>query len=112
MICSENSNCYCPWGYEGEFCNKTCDSGRWGINCSSNCSANCEACDNIKNCTKCKKEFLQDYPDFLCNETLPVLTRPPVLTSITEHSLTVFVNMTYDQTARKPEYYQIQYKNV
>jgi hypothetical protein len=23
MICSENSNCYCPWGYEGEFCNKS-----------------------------------------------------------------------------------------
>jgi geranylgeranyl pyrophosphate synthase len=40
--------------------------------------------------------------------------RPPVLTSITEHSLTVFVDMTYDQRRRvkKPEYYQIQYKNV
>jgi hypothetical protein len=47
-------------------------------------------------------------------ETLPVLMRPPVLTSITEHSLTVFVDMTYDQRRRvkKPEYYQIQYKNV
>jgi hypothetical protein len=62
-------------------------------------------------CTKCKKEFFQDYPDFLCNETLPVLMRPPVLTSITDHSLTVLVNMTYEQTAKKPEYYQIQYKN-
>jgi hypothetical protein len=38
--------------------------------------------------------------------------RPPDLTSITDHSLTVFVNMTYEQTAKKPEYYQIQYKNV
>jgi geranylgeranyl pyrophosphate synthase len=38
--------------------------------------------------------------------------RPPVLTSITEHSLTVFVDMTYDQSVKKPEYYQIQYKNV
>jgi hypothetical protein len=45
-------------------------------------------------------------------ETLPVLMRPPVLKSITEHSLTVFVNMTYDQSAKIPEYYQIQYKNV
>jgi hypothetical protein len=45
-------------------------------------------------------------------ETLPVVMRPPVLTSITEHSLTVLVDMTYDQSARKPEYYQIQYKNV
>jgi hypothetical protein len=22
-ICSENSNCSCAWGYEGEFCNKS-----------------------------------------------------------------------------------------
>jgi hypothetical protein len=45
-------------------------------------------------------------------ETLPVLMQPPDLTSITEDSLTVFVNMTYDQSAKEPEYYQIQYKNV
>ncbi|XP_068895202.1 receptor-type tyrosine-protein phosphatase S-like isoform X10 [Tenebrio molitor] len=110
-ICSENSNCSCAWGYEGEFCNKTCDSGRWGMNCSLNCGANCETCDKIKGCTKCKKKFFQDYPDYQCDETLPVLMRPPVLKSITEHSLTVFVNMTYDQSAKIPEYYQIQYKN-
>jgi hypothetical protein len=102
------------------------------MNCSLNCGANCETCDKIKGCTKCKKKFFQDYPDYLCDginikllksklwliitikilETLPVLVRPPVLTSITEHSLTVFVDMTYDQSAKKPEYYQIQYKNV
>jgi hypothetical protein len=101
------------------------------MNCSLNCGANCETCDNVKGCTKCKKKFFQDYPHFLCNgiklkllknlwlilnikllETLPVLMRPPDLTSITDHSLTVFVNMTYEQTAKKPEYYQIQYKNV
>jgi hypothetical protein len=82
------------------------------MNCSLNCGANCETCDKIKGCTKCKKKFFQDYPDYLCDETLPVLMRPPVLTSITEHSLTVFVDMTYDQSVKKPEYYQIQYKNV
>ncbi|XP_068895209.1 receptor-type tyrosine-protein phosphatase beta-like isoform X17 [Tenebrio molitor] len=110
-ICTENSNCSCAWGYEGEFCNKTCDSGGWGMNCSLNCGANCKTCSKIKGCTECKKKFFQDYSDYLCNETLPVLMRPPVLKSITEHSLTVFVNMTYDQSAKIPEYYQIQYKN-
>jgi hypothetical protein len=61
-ICSENSNCSCAWGYGGEFCNKTCDSGHWGMNCSLNCGPNCETCDNMIGCTKCKKEFFSGLP--------------------------------------------------
>jgi hypothetical protein len=45
-------------------------------------------------------------------EKLPVALTPPVLKSLREKSVIISINLRYGVDEIKPEFYQIQYKNV
>nr|XP_008196041.2 PREDICTED: uncharacterized protein LOC103313664 isoform X2 [Tribolium castaneum]XP_015837690.1 PREDICTED: uncharacterized protein LOC103313664 isoform X2 [Tribolium castaneum] len=81
------------------------------MNCKNNCNAKCEKCDPQKGCIKCKTRYL--YKNNKCSEKLPVVLEAPTLLSITENSLHIALNLTYDmENEAKPEFYQIQYKRI
>ncbi|CAH1382012.1 unnamed protein product [Tenebrio molitor] len=108
-ICLENEICYCGWGYTGSFCNERCGSGYWGANCSSLCNPNCETCDSIIGCVNCTREFFGEE----CSKKLPVALEPPLLISLEENLVIIsLANLRFDADEAKPEYYQIQYKQV
>ncbi|XP_068902347.1 uncharacterized protein [Tenebrio molitor] len=108
-VCLENEFCYCASGYTGASCERTCNPGYWGINCSSLCSSACEICDQTNHCTKCKSKFFGEE----CSEQLPVVLEPPKLNFITDESVTIEIsNLKCSDDEAKPDHYQIQYKQV
>lgn len=58
------NNTRCKAGYQGLYCNETCSSSTYGIDCAFNCSANCETrtCDTMVGHCTCKPGYSKTDP--------------------------------------------------